>query len=176
VGDAVAAIAADDVYTANKALELLRVDYNRLEAYPAAHRNLESHLTAIHPGTVAGFGGPQPFDQPTIEFKVGDTSAGFAEADRIIEGRYVTQVQCHVPIETHCCTAMWEEDRLTLWDSQQSVHRARDVVAHVLRIPPESVRVICEYLGGGFGGKCTDNPGKTLFQAIAALLAKKTSR
>jgi putative selenate reductase molybdopterin-binding subunit len=147
VGDAIAAIAADDIYTAHKALELVRVDYNRLEAYPDAERNLQNHLTAIHPGTVAGFGGPQPFDQPTIEFKVGDTSAGFKEADRIIEGRYVTQVQCHVPIETHCCTALWEGDNLTLWDSQQSVHRARDVLAHALRIPPENVRVICEYLG-----------------------------
>ena len=176
VGDALAAIAADDVYTAHKALELVRIDYNRLEAYPDAEQNLQNHLTAIHPGTVAGFGGPQPFDQPTIEFKIGDTSAGFKEADRIIEGRYVTQVQCHVPIETHCCTAMWEGERLTLWDSQQSVHRARDVLAHALRIPAENVRVICEYLGGGFGGKCTDNPGKTLYQGIAALLAKKTGR
>ena len=109
VGDAIAAIAADDHYTANKALELLRIDYNRLEAYPDAERNLASNLTAIHPGAVAGFGGPQPAGQPTIEFKIGDTANGFTEADSIIEGRYVTQIQCHVPIETHCCTALWAE-------------------------------------------------------------------
>ena len=176
VGDAIAAIAADDHYTANKALELLKIDYNRLEAYPDAERNLASNLSAIHPGAVAGFGGPQPASQPTIEFKIGDTASGFTEADKIVEGRYVTQIQCHVPIETHCCTALWEGGRLTLWDSQQSVHRAREVIAHVLHIPPENVRVICEYLGGGFGGKCTESAGKTLYQGIAALLAKKTGR
>jgi xanthine dehydrogenase molybdenum-binding subunit len=176
VGDAIAAIAADDAYTANKALELLRVDYNRLEAYPDAEKNLAANLAAIHPGAVAGFGGPQPASQPTIEFKIGDTVAGFAEADKIIEGRYVTQLQCHVPIENHCCVAMWQDDKLTVWDSQQSVHRAREVLAHVLHIPVENVRVSCRYLGGGFGGKCTDSPGKTLYQGIAALLAKKTGR
>jgi CO/xanthine dehydrogenase Mo-binding subunit len=137
-------------------------------------RNLANNLTAIHP--VAGFGGPQPAGQPTIEFKIGDTANGFTEADRVVEGGYVIQLQCHVPIETHCCTALWEGGRLTVWDSQQSDHRACEVLAQVLHIPPENVRVSCKYLGGGFGGKCTDSPGKTLYQAIAALLAMKTGR
>ena len=175
-GDAVAAVAADDVYTAHQALQLLRVDYEPLTAYPDAEANLRSGLTAIHSGPVAGFASPQAADKPTIEFSMDRTAEHLKIAGKVVEKRYVTPIQCHVPIEAHCCTAQWEGDSLTLWDSQQSVFHAREVIAKVLQVPPENVRVICQYLGGGFGGKCTDTPGKTLYQAIAALLARKTGR
>jgi putative selenate reductase molybdopterin-binding subunit len=176
VGDAVAAVAADDQYAAQEAMNLLRVRYRELKAYPDAEYNLSHAIATIHPGTVAGFGGPQPADKATVEYKRGDPGEGFKQADKIVEGRYVTQIQCHAPIEMHCCTALWQGDQLTVWDSQQSVHAAKQILADVLRTPVENVRVVCETLGGGFGGKCTDTPGKTLYQAIAALLSKQTGR
>jgi len=176
VGDPVAAIVADDQYTAHEALHLIRVDWHRLPSYPDAELNLSRGLQAIHPETLAGFAGPQAADRPTVEFKRGDLSQGFAQADLVVEGRYVTPLQCHLPIEPHCCVAAWEVDTLTLVDSQQSPHHAQETLAAALRIPVEKVRVVAHYVGGGFGGKCTDTPGKTLYQCVAALLARKTGR
>jgi putative selenate reductase molybdopterin-binding subunit len=176
-GDAVAAIAADDQYAAQDALDLIDVEWRRLDVYPDAESNLDSNNSDIHAGgPVAGFRGPQHAERPTVEFKKGDTELGFAQADRIVEGRYITGNQCQVPIEPHCCTALWNGDELTLWDSQQSVFHAQHVLAEALHMPAHKLRVECEYVGGGFGGKCTDSLGKTLYQAIAATLAKNLGR
>jgi xanthine dehydrogenase molybdenum-binding subunit len=177
VGDAIAAVAADDQYTAQQALDLLRVTYNQLETFGDAEKNLAGDIKAIHEGgPVAGFGGPQPANQPTVEFKIGDVNQGLKDADQVIEGKYITPIQCHVQIEPHVCTAKWDGDFLTIWDSQQSVHSAAHIIAEVLHHPADKIRVTCEYLGGGFGGKCTDTPSKTLYQGIAAILARKTGQ
>jgi putative selenate reductase molybdopterin-binding subunit len=176
VGDAVAAVAADDEYAAQRALDLIRVVYDVHEALPDAERNLAEDTRAIHDGAVAGFGGPQPARMPTIEYKRGDVQQGFAQAEVIVEGRYVTPIQCHAPIEPHAVVASWEGDTVTFWDSQQSVFAAQEALALALGLERRNVRVIANYVGGGFGGKCTDTLGKTLYQGIAALLAKKTGR
>ena len=176
VGDAVAAIAADDEYTAQRALDLIRVVYDVREAFPDAERNLRDAVRAIHDGTVAGFAGPQPANTPTIEYRRGSIAQGFADADIIVEGRYVTPIQCHAPIEPHAVVVAWQGDTVTFWDSQQSVFSAQEMLAGALGLNRENVRVISHYVGGGFGGKCTDTLGKTLYQGIAALLARKTGR
>jgi len=176
VGDAVAAVAADDEYTAQRAVDLIRVVYDVHDALPDAERNLEADTRAIHDGAVAGFGGPQPARMPTIEYKRGNLEQGFSQAELIVEGRYVTPIQCHVPIEPHAVVASWEGDTVTFWDSQQSVFTAQETIALALGLERRNVRVIAPYVGGGFGGKCTDTLSKTLYQGIAALLAKKTGR
>ena len=176
VGDAVAAVAADDEYIAQRALDLIRVVYDVKEAFPDAERNLADDIRAIHDGTVAGFAGPQPANMPTVEYKRGNVEQGFAEADMIVEGRYVTPIQCHAPIEPHAVVASWSGEMVTFWDSQQSVFAAQEMLASALGVERQNVRVISGYVGGGFGGKCTDTLGKTLYQGIAALLARKTGR
>jgi CO/xanthine dehydrogenase Mo-binding subunit/aerobic-type carbon monoxide dehydrogenase small subunit (CoxS/CutS family) len=176
VGDAVAAIAADDAQTACEALTLLRVTWRELPPYPDPEYNLK-HAVEVQPGgPVAGFGGPQPTDLPTLEYRAGDLQAAFTAADLVVEGRYQTQIHCHAPIEPHACIARFDDDGLTIWDSQQSIFAAREILAQAMGLPLEKVRVVCDYLGGGFGGKCTDTLGKTLYQGIAALLALKTGR
>jgi CO/xanthine dehydrogenase Mo-binding subunit/aerobic-type carbon monoxide dehydrogenase small subunit (CoxS/CutS family) len=175
--DAVAAIAADDEYTANEALKRIRVDWDRLPVYADPVQNLKSDNTVIHSGgPVSTTNGPQPASTLTVHHTHGDLKQGFDAADKMIKGRYITGRQCHVPIEPHCCTAVWKGDQLNVWDSQQSIFMAQKVIAKVLDIKPQQVRVICENVGGGFGGKCTDSIGKTLYQAIAATLAKKTGK
>jgi CO/xanthine dehydrogenase Mo-binding subunit/aerobic-type carbon monoxide dehydrogenase small subunit (CoxS/CutS family) len=177
VGDAVAAVAADDEYTAQRAAQLIRVTYDVHDPLPDAERNLDIDTRAIHDnGAVAGFAGPQPARMPTVEYKRGSIEQGFAQAEVIVEGRYVTPIQCHVPIEPHAVVASWEGDTVTLWDSQQSVFAAQETIARALGLDRGNVRVIAPYVGGGFGGKCTDTLGKTLYQGIAALLARKTGR
>jgi CO/xanthine dehydrogenase Mo-binding subunit len=176
VGDAVAAVAADDAQTASEALTLLQVQWRGLPPYPDPEHNLRHGVEVQPGGPVAGFGGPQPADLPTLEYRFGDLEAAFATADLIIEGRYETQIHCHAPIEPHACVARFEDGLLTIWDSQQSIFAAREVLSQALGLPQEKVRVVCDYLGGGFGSKCTDTLGKTLYQGIAALLARKTGR
>jgi putative selenate reductase molybdopterin-binding subunit len=177
VGDAVAAVAADDEYAAQRALDLIRVTYDVHQALPDAERNLDADTRAIHDdGAVAGFAGPQPARMPTIEYQRGSIEQGFAQADVIVEGRYVTPIQCHAPIEPHAVVASWEGETVTFWDSQQSVFAAQETIALALGLDRGNVRVIAPYVGGGFGGKCTDTLGKTLYQGIAALLARNTGR
>jgi CO/xanthine dehydrogenase Mo-binding subunit/aerobic-type carbon monoxide dehydrogenase small subunit (CoxS/CutS family) len=177
VGDAVAAIAADDQYTAQEALKLLDVQWRELSVYPDAEYNLSHDVRAIHEdGCVAGFDGPQPADVPTIEYRDGNLEVGFEAADLIVEGRFVTPVHCHAPSEPHCCIASLRGGKLTVWDSQQSVFHARAILAEALHLEPDNIRVVCEYLGGGFGGKCLDTLGKTLYQGIAATLSRMTAR
>jgi len=177
VGDAVAAVAADDEYTAQRALDLIRVVYDVHDALPDAEQNLANDARAIHDdGVVAGFGGPQPTRMPTVEYKRGNVEQGFGQADIIVEGRYVTPIQCHVPIEPHAVVASWQGENVTFWDSQQSVFAAQETIAQALGLERRQVRVISTYVGGGFGGKCTDTLGKTLYQGIAALLSQRTGR
>jgi CO/xanthine dehydrogenase Mo-binding subunit len=156
IGDAIAAVAADDEYTAQRALELVQVSYDVHEPFPDAERNLSDEVRAIHDGTVAGFAGPQPAGMPTVEYKRGNLENGFGEADMIVEGRYVTPIQCHAPIEPHAVVAAWEGDTVTFWDSQQSVFAAQEMLASALGVERRNVRVISNHVGGGFGGKCTD--------------------
>src|SRR6185503_8533340 len=67
-------------------------------------------------------------------------------------------------------------ESVTFWDSQQSVFAAQETIAHALGLDRKNVRVISTYVGGGFGGKCTDTLGKTLYQGVAALLSQRTGK
>jgi len=177
VGDGIAAVAAANPYQAQEALARIRVRLRREQPLFDAEQALRGSPVRVHAGgPVAGFAAPQPADQHTIRFERGDVEKALKEADRVVQGRYTTPWQCHVPIEPHCVLARWDQGKLTLYDSQQSVHNCQRVLEKVLGLPAGAVRVIAPYLGGGFGGKCTDNEGKTLYQGIAALLARKAGR
>lgn len=180
VGDAIAAIAADDEYTAHEALKRIRVKWKQLPLYMDPEENLRTDNRAMDAGgPIAGWTGPQPADKALdlgAGFNRGDVKRGFDAADKIVTGKYTVGRQCHVPIEPHCCTAVWDGENLTLWDSQQSVFNAQSQFAKALGIDPARIRVVCENVGGGFGGKCTDTIEKSLYQIQAALLARKTGR
>jgi CO/xanthine dehydrogenase Mo-binding subunit/aerobic-type carbon monoxide dehydrogenase small subunit (CoxS/CutS family) len=176
-GEAIAVVAADTQDLAQQALDLVHVEWDVRQVFPDIEENLKRDNREIHAdGSVCGFGGPQPADVPTWEARVGNIEAGFAEADVIVEGRYVTSRQVTLPIETHVCTAMWKGEDLHVWDSQQSVFAARTVLASTLGMPEERVHVYADYVGGGFGGKCLDYPDEDLYQLYAAILAKQTGR
>lgn len=179
-GDAIAAIAADDEYTANEALNRIRVRWKQLPLYMDPEENLRTNNTGMDAGgPVAGFGGPQPADKPLQlgpGFNRGDVKHGLEIADKIVTGKYTVGRQCQLPIEPHCCTAVWNGDHLSLWDTQQSMFNAQFQIAKALDIKPQNVRVVCENVGGGFGGKCTDTVSKSMYQVVVALLAKKTGR
>jgi CO/xanthine dehydrogenase Mo-binding subunit len=164
IGDEVAAVAADTEEIAEDALRLIEVDYEPLPFVvdlaaalrPEAPKRRES-------GNSAG--------EPQI-YQRGDPEAGFRDADVIIDEVYTTQTALHNCLEPHGCTAAWDGDRLTLWDSTQSVFEVREQVAEKLNLPEHHVRVIKQHMGGGFGSKQI----AWKHTVIAALLSKEAGR
>jgi xanthine dehydrogenase YagR molybdenum-binding subunit len=100
----------------------------------------------------------------------GDVAAAMASAAVTIDRTYTTAMYHNNPIEPHATTALWEpgaDVRLTLWDSTQGVHPARSAVAEVLGLDEQQVRVICPFVGGGFGSKGTPH-AHVILAAMAA--------
>ncbi|PZS39699.1 MAG: xanthine dehydrogenase, partial [Pseudonocardiales bacterium] len=84
----------------------------------------------------------------------GDVAAAMASAPISFEQTYTTAMYHNNPMEPHATTAVWDGS-LTMWDSSQGVHSARSTIAKVFGFDNEQVRVICPYVGGGFGSKGT---------------------
>jgi xanthine dehydrogenase YagR molybdenum-binding subunit len=103
---------------------------------------------------------------------VGDFAGAFATAPVRIDATYTTPDQSHAMIEPHATTAMWEGDALTVWTSNQMVDWAVRDLSTTLAIPREKVRVVSEFVGGGFGSKLWVRSDAVL----AALGAKATGR
>jgi xanthine dehydrogenase YagR molybdenum-binding subunit len=101
---------------------------------------------------------------------VGDVAGAVATAAASVEQTYTTAMYHNHPLEPHASTALWspETDTLTLWDSTQSVHGVRTRVAELFGLDVERVRVICPFVGGGFGAK-----GQPHANVVLAVLAAR---
>jgi CO/xanthine dehydrogenase Mo-binding subunit len=155
-GQAVAAVAADTLRQARAALRSIEVEWEVLEP-------LLDPDEAIRRGELIG--------RRTEER--GDVERGFAEADVVVEATYRTQTVLHNSMETHQSVCEWEgEDRLTVYISTQSIWGVRESVAEHYGLPPDRVRVVCRFMGGGFGSK--NGPGDYTY--VAADLARETGR
>jgi CO/xanthine dehydrogenase Mo-binding subunit len=164
VGDEVAAVAAASEELAEDALRLIDVEYEPLPFVA----DMEAALAA---GAPAIWEGGNTTGEPEVAER-GDIEAGLREADVIIDQVYLTQSALHNSLEPHGCTALWEGERLTLWDSTQGVFAVRKEVAKKLELPEHHVRVVKQHMGGGFGAKQI----AWKHDVIAALLAKASGR
>jgi CO/xanthine dehydrogenase Mo-binding subunit len=151
VGDELAAVAADSEDIAADALRLIAVQY---EPLPFA-ADLDACVAAA----------------PKVRGR-GDVEAGERDADVSVDEIYTTQAVVHNALESHGCTASWEDGVLTLYESTQGIFSVRDEVAEKLGLPKERVRVITEHMGGGFGAKQI----AWKHSVIAALLAERARR
>ena len=88
----------------------------------------------------------------------------------MIDETYSTPVETHNPMEMHGTVAVWDGDNVTLYDSSQGVVSFRTVMAEVLGVPRENVRIISRFIGSGFGGKLSPWPQATLAAAAARQL------
>lgn len=102
------------------------------------------------------------------QVKWGDFQNAISNAAVKFEQTYTTPVYHHNPMEPHSTLAEWDEDQLTVYDSTQSVFGDRNLIATMLGIPKEKVRVISPYIGGGFGSK-----GFTWANSLLAPMAAK---
>ncbi|MCS6818220.1 MAG: molybdopterin-dependent oxidoreductase [Blastocatellia bacterium] len=148
VGDAVAAVAAIDEWTAEEALRLIEVEYEPLPALLTLEEALAESSVRIH-----DYGdGPNIHKLVSLEF--GDVEEGFAQADYVREDIFFYAGSTHLPLEQHAAVAHYGPDgKLTLWSSTQTPHYVHRTLAKVLGLPPSHIRVIATPVGGGFGGK-----------------------
>jgi xanthine dehydrogenase YagR molybdenum-binding subunit len=180
-GQPVAAVAATSPLAAEDAAAKVVVKYEALPFVVDADRARQADAPLVFPGPAdqkgtAGGGGsaagiPQTGNVhgPTVR-KHGDAEQGFKDAEIIVDTRYVTQVQTHSALETHGVVADWKPELLTVYASTQGTASVREELAGFFRIPKSQVRVITEFMGGGFGAKFgAGNPG-----VVAAALSRKT--
>jgi xanthine dehydrogenase YagR molybdenum-binding subunit len=111
----------------------------------------------------------QLYGEPEIEER-GDVGRGLREADVIVRREYRTPSALHTAIEPHGCVAQYDGERLTVWESTQGVFRVRDELARALGMPRSAVRVLMDYMGGGFGAK--NHAGA--HTVVAALFARRS--
>ena len=161
VGEAVAALAAVDAETADKALKLITVQYETLPF-------------VLDPEEAMKPGAPQLFEDGNLEgqpriLNRGDVEQGLKESDKVIERTYHCPTMWSGSMEPRACLAQWEGEKLTLWASTQSPFRVHGSLAAMFNLPDGNVRIIASYIGGGFGTKSSPHTD----EALAALLARK---
>lgn len=155
-GAAVAAVAADTIGQARSALRAIDVEWELLDV-------------VLDPDAAVARG---QFVADPVEYERGNFEQALAHADVVVEGTYRTATVLHNSLETHQAVCDWVGDTLNVYISTQYIWGVRDAVAEAFGIPRDKVRVVCEFMGGGFGSK-TD-AGEYTF--IAAELAKRTGR
>lgn len=165
VGEAVAAVAAEDVFTARKALALIKVDYEPLPGIFDVDDALKPGAPVLHdyaPDNVVKH----------IPVRKGDIAAGFAAADLIIEETFTTQQVEHAYLEPEAGLAYVDaDDVVTVISPSQNITHHRHMLAGIIDRPINKVRFIMSPVGGGFGGK-----EDMIYQGMLAIAAMKTNR
>src|SRR5437763_5549682 len=169
VGDNIACVAAGDEATAEKALELIDVEYKLLPAYFDPEESMKAARDLSHDNK------PHNTDKH-YHHVFGDPENGFAEADHIEQARFIANEVTHAAMEPHSTLAAFELDsqtgrpgRLTVWSSTQVPYYLQHKLSLVLEMPMQQIRVIKPLVGGGFGGKSEVIP----LESIAAIAARK---
>jgi carbon-monoxide dehydrogenase large subunit len=175
VGDPVAGVAAVSEEIAEKALDLIEVEYEPLPGVFDPEFGASPKAPLLHPDLgryeVPNFIFPEPGTNISNHFRIrkGDVEAAWPQCAAIVEHQYrIPHVQ-HVPIEPHIAVARVDEDgRVKLWGSSQSPFAQRNLIAKALGISQSDVQVIAPYVGGGFGCKA----GVSM-EALAVAIATK---
>ncbi|MSQ02128.1 MAG: 2Fe-2S iron-sulfur cluster binding domain-containing protein [Myxococcales bacterium] len=172
IGEGVAAVAAVDEETANRALHAIKVEYEVLALVKDAQAAIAPGAPLVHEVDWKG----RPWADNVckeVDLRFGDVEAGFANADAVVENRWFYEGSTHAAIEPHCAIGQWSADhKLTVWSATQVSHYLHRELAKVLGIGAEDVRVIQPVVGGAFGGK--SEPFDLEF--CVAVLAKKAGR
>jgi putative selenate reductase molybdopterin-binding subunit len=175
VGDRVAFVAAESEEIANKALELIQVEYDELPILIDSSKAMEPGAPILHNETeYVNFADSDPHNNlaAKIRIDVGNVEEGFKDADYIVEGDYEVPKVQQAHIEPHVAISYWDEDdRLVIRTSTQVPFHVRRILAPVLGLPVKRIRVIKPRVGGGFGGK-----QEVLIEDVAAHLTIATHR
>ena len=148
VGDAVAAVAAVDEETAERAARLIDVEYEALKPLISLQESLTNPNIRIHEY------GDGPNIHKAVALQFGDVEAAFGASHLIREDVFYFEGNTHLPMEQHAAVAHWGPDgKLTLWSSTQTPHYVHRLLGKILDVPQAHIRVVAAPVGGGFGGK-----------------------
>ena len=176
-GEQVAAVAADDWTIAERALQLIVVEYEELPAVFDPEEAMRPGAPILHPDMVEYVGWPKPVEAPTnnyttFEWAKGDVEAGLASADLVVENTFTTPRQHQAYMEPHSCVVHIDESgRLHAWQGNKSPHPAKRFLSIATGIERDDITLHPVTIGGDFGGK-----GSVMPMPIAVMLAKATGR
>ena len=166
-GQPVAIVLADNIYTAQDAVDLVDIDYEILPAVidpltatdagtPVIHEHLGTNqvLRTVNAG--------------------GDLDGAFASADCVIRQQFGVQRLAPAPMEGRGLLAEYDPDAdlLTVWDSTQHPHEIREHLARLMDRPLDSIRVVCPDVGGGYGEKGCFFPEELAIPHLAMKLGR----
>ncbi len=163
VGDRVAAVAADDIETAKKAIKLIEVEYEELPAVFNEEEAMKEEAVKLHgDSNIVG----------SVEWKAGDIEEAFKKADHIFEDKYTMPAIHHGAMEPHVTVAYYDaRGKLTVWTPNQSAFAFRTLLSRIFELPMSKVRVIKQAIGGAFGAKV-----EMVIEPVVALLSKMSGR
>lgn len=165
VGEAVAAVVAEDVLTAKSSAAAIGVAYRPLPAVFDPVEAMQESAPVLHeyaPGNLVKH----------IPIRKGDVDAGFSQADIVVEENYETQPVEHAYLEPEAGLAYVDhDDVVTVVSPSQNITHHRHMLAKIIDKPIHKVRFIMSPVGGGFGGK-----EDMIYQGMLALAAMKTAR
>src|SRR5262245_3982206 len=175
VGDRLAAVAATSLEIAEEALHLIRVEYEVLKPLTNAFEALAPGAPILHPDlmkyevvTAAAPAGGNLASKNSMSR--GDADAAFAKCDRIFEAVYTTEMVHQAYLEPHACLAQYQTDgTYVVHTTTQGQFPLRNMLAEVLGISQNRVRIVAAEIGGGFGGKISMQD-----EAAAAVLSRKS--
>jgi putative selenate reductase molybdopterin-binding subunit len=172
IGDRVACIAADNLVTAETALNKIKVDYEELPSILDPEEALDNPIKIHQHKDPSGISESNRNIAARVAAEVGNVNNAFPKSKYTLEARYSTPFVQQVSIEPHI-TLTWidENDRLVIRTATQVPFHVRRIVAEVLDLPVQKIRVIKPRIGGGFGGK-----QEILNEEICAAVTMRTGR
>ena len=169
-GEPLACVAADDVETAQKAIDLIKFEYRELPAYFTSSDAMAEDAIDLHkhrPGNI----------EREVDYEIGDLDKGLKDADLVLEETYNCPEICQVQTEPHATIAEYdaERDYLTVRASTQVPFYVHIMLAKTLKMDQSKIRVIKPHIGGGFGCR-TECLNVELLCALVARKARGTVR
>ena len=175
-GHVLAAVAADDPHTAEYAVDLIEVTYEKIAPILDVDSAMQDGAEVIHETFTPGaFIKPSQRVMPNaghVLLDIGDSETAFSQCNVVVEREYNTANVHQGYIEPHSATVTWNaQGDVTIWTSTQGHFIVREQVATILGLPINKIKVIPLEIGGGFGGKDV-----VYLEPLAAVLARETRR
>ncbi len=166
IGEPVAAVAAEDLATAEEALSLIHVDYDELPAVTGIEAAVKNGAPLVHEEKAGNIGTHEKVNRGNVE-------EGFAQSDVIADDFFTFPMVYHYAMEPHSAIAHYDvaDDEITVWSAAQHPFQVRGDISKVFKVPAAKVRMIINYLGGGYGSK-----SYTKFEPLVVALARKAKR
>ena len=162
VGEPVAVVVAADAYRAEDAADLIEVDLDPLDVVVDPLAAAEPGAPRLHPGH-----GNVLYDHA---YDSGGVDEAFAAARVVVEREFRNPRYSAAPIEPRGVVAAPDGNGLVVWSSTQAPHRLAAIIAELLGLPADAVRVMCPDVGGGFGQKCHAYPEEIVVAWLAQRL------